>query len=127
MNSKAPDVLALAAAILDARLAADDSAAVEHWRRAVALQDHLRYDEPPAWYMPLRESLGASLLRSGDAAGAEAVFREGMLRSVRNGRMLFGLVKSLEAQGKTDAVPFVREEFEREWKRADTRIRIEDM
>ena len=127
MNSKASAVLAVADAILDARLAPDHRTAVEHWRRAVALQDRLRYDEPPAWYMPTRESLGASLLRTGDAAEAEAVFREGMRRSVRNGRMLFGLLKSLEAQGKTDAVQFVRDEFEREWKQADVKIRIEDM
>jgi hypothetical protein len=127
MNSKASDVLALADAILQGRLAGDDRAAVEHWRRAVALQDRLRYDEPPAWYMPVRESLGASLLRAGDAAGAETVFREGMRRSVRNGRMIFGLLKSLEAQGKTDSARLVRDEFEREWKRADVKIRIEDL
>jgi predicted DNA-binding ribbon-helix-helix protein len=77
--------------------------------------------------MPVRESLGAALLRAGDAAGAEAVFREGMRRSVRNGRMLFGLMKSLEAQRKTEAVALVREEYEREWKDADVQLRIEDL
>jgi hypothetical protein len=41
--------------------------------------------------------------------------------------MLFGLLKSLEAQGKTQAVQFVRPEFEREWTRADVKIRIEDL
>ncbi|MFL6450857.1 MAG: hypothetical protein ACJ746_24730 [Bryobacteraceae bacterium] len=127
MNSKASDALALGDAILEARLERDDHAALEHWRRAVALQDHLRYDEPPAWFMPVRESLGAALLRAGDAVGAETVFREGIRRSVRDGRMLFGLWKSLEAQGKTDAVSLVREEFNREWERADVKIRIDDM
>jgi hypothetical protein len=127
VNSKASDVLALANAILEARLAADGRRSVEYWRRAVTLQDKLRYDEPPAWYMPFRESLGASLLRAGAAAEAETIFREGMGRSVRNGRMIFGLLKSLEAQGKTDEARFVRDEFEREWKRADVQIRIEDL
>jgi hypothetical protein len=63
MNSKARNVLTLADAILQARLSLDERTAVEHWRRAVTLQDQPRYDEPPAWYMPSRESLGGSLLR----------------------------------------------------------------
>ena len=127
MNSKASDVLAMAEAILEARLATDNRVAAEHWRHAVTLQDQLRYDEPPAWYMPLRESLGASLLRAGDAAQAEGVFREGLRRSVRNGRMLYGLLKSLEAQGKTEAADLVRGEFDGAWKTADVTLRIEDM
>lgn len=127
MSGKAADVLTMAEAILEARLATDNRAAVQHWRQAVVLQDQLRYDEPPPWYMPLRESLGASLLRAGEASEAEAVFREGMRRSVCNGRMLFGLLKSLEAQGKADAVELVRQEFNGDWKGADVAIRIEDM
>ena len=39
--------------------------AVPHWEKAVALQDALSYDEPPAWYYPVRESLGAALVRAG--------------------------------------------------------------
>lgn len=127
MNSKAVDVLALADAILQARLAANASAAVPHWRRAVELQDGLSYDEPPPWFMPMRESLGAAVLRSGDAAGAEAIFRDGIRRSVRNGRMLFGLLKSLEAQQKKEAAEFVRSEFEREWKAGNPVLRLEEM
>ena len=120
--NKAADVLAIADAVLAAHLAPNDGAAADHWRRAVALQDALAYDEPPSWHMPLRESLGGALLRSGDAAGAETVFREGLRRLPRNGRMLFGLLRSLEAQRKTEAAEFVRKEFEREWKRADVKL-----
>ncbi|MGC4048935.1 MAG: hypothetical protein QM757_05355 [Paludibaculum sp.] len=127
MNSKAVDVLSLADAILQARLAADAASAVPYWKRAVELQDGLNYDEPPAWYMPVRESLGAALLRAGDAVGAEAVFREGIRRSVRNGRMLFGLTKALEAQKKTESAGFVRAEFEREWKTGNPQLQLEGM
>ncbi|HTG14511.1 MAG TPA: hypothetical protein VK747_04505, partial [Blastocatellia bacterium] len=58
----ARDVLKIAAAALEARLAKDDRAAVEHWKRAVAAEDSLAYDEPPTWYYPVRESLGGALL-----------------------------------------------------------------
>jgi tetratricopeptide (TPR) repeat protein len=127
VNNKAAEMLALADIVLEARRSRNDAAATEHWRRAVDLQDRLVYDEPPPWYMPLRESLGGSLLRAGQANRAELVFREGLRRSPRNGRMLFGLMKSLEAQNKKEATDFVRQEFERSWKNADVKLRVEDL
>ena len=55
------DVLAVADAALTAQLAAaasDHDAAIVAWRRAVEREDGLAYDEPPAWYYPVRESRG---------------------------------------------------------------------
>jgi hypothetical protein len=52
----------------------------------VAVQDTLKYDEPPDWFFPVREQLGAVLLMTGDAAGAEKVFREDLERNLRNPR-----------------------------------------
>ena len=40
-------------------------------RDGVTVQDSLNYGEPPDWYFPVRESLGAALLMNNDAAGAE--------------------------------------------------------
>jgi tetratricopeptide (TPR) repeat protein len=118
-NNKAAPVLAIFAEVLDARLATDETAALPHWRRAVQLQDQLVYDEPPPFYYPIRESLGGSLLRAGRAAEAEAVFREGLLRSPRNGRLLFGLRESLKAQAKTEGATLVDVEFNAAWQFAD--------
>ena len=117
----------MASAVLDARLAASPAASVTLLRKAVALQDALTYDEPPAWYYPVRESLGAALLRADDAAAAEAVFREGLRRSPNNGRMLFGLVESLKAQKKSDAVSLVQKEFDAAWKGSDLELRLSDL
>jgi tetratricopeptide (TPR) repeat protein len=134
LNRKAPwgqnvtgDVMDMASTVLDARLATSPAASVALLRKAVALQDALTYDEPPAWYYPVRESLGAALLGAGDAAGAEMVFREGLRRSPNNGRMLFGLIESLKAQKKTDAVMLVQKEFEAAWKGADLELRLNDL
>jgi len=125
-QNKAGEMLALASETLAARLAAPREA-VAHWQRAVAMQDALTYDEPPAWYYPLRESLGAALLRSGQANEAERVFREGVKRSPRNGRMLFGLLESLKAQNKNEAADAVRREFDASWAKADVALRVEDL
>ena len=69
-------------------------------REAVAVQDKLKYGEPPDWFYPVRESLGGALLMSGDNAGAEKVFREDLDRNPRNPRSLLGLAASLEGQQK---------------------------
>ena len=117
----------LGSVVLDARLESSPARAVPKWKRAVAMQDALVYDEPPPWYYPVRESLGAALLQSGDAAGAEAVYREGMRRSPNNGRMLFGLVESLKAQKKTDGLRWAQGELDTAWKQADIQLRVKDL
>jgi tetratricopeptide (TPR) repeat protein len=119
----------IASQILDARIAAakgDSYGAIDHWSRAVAIQDKLNYDEPPEWYYPVRESLGAALLRANKPAEAEAVFREDLQHNPHNPRSLFGLWKSLEAQKKTAEAQKARQQFESAWKQADTQLRIED-
>ena len=124
-------VFRIAEHFLNARLAAargDRKAAVNLLRQAVAAEDALAYDEPPGWYHPLsRESLGGALLLDKQYAEAEAVFREDLRRNRRNGRSLFGLAESLRAQGKAREAELVGREFERAWKDADTRLKLEDL
>lgn len=126
-TNKLGEVLDLASAVLDARVQSTPAAAVPFWKKAIALQDELGYDEPPAWYYPLRESLGAALLLSGDAPAAENVFREGLRRSLRNGRLLFGLRESLRAQKKDDAAEMVSREFETAWRGSDITLRVPEL
>lgn len=129
LNSAA-SVLQVAEAVLDARIAwakGEKESAIKYWEQAVAAQDALNYDEPPGWYYSVRESLGAAKLLSGDAVGAEAVFRADLRANPRSGRSLFGLAESLGRQGKTDAARLVRTEFEKAWRAADTKLRLEDL
>jgi tetratricopeptide (TPR) repeat protein len=126
--NKADAIYRVADAVLEARLAqarGDRPGAIEAWRRAVAAQDRLAYGEPPDWYYPVRESLGAALLMDGQAPSAEAIFREDLVKNPRNGRSLFGLFHALEVQGKADAAAWVRQQFEAAWMDADQRLRIE--
>ena len=126
----AKDVLAIAEHVLAARIAwaqGNKAAAIEAWRKAVAAQDALNYDEPPGWYFPVRESLGAALLLNAEAVAAEKVFREDLEVNPRNGRALFGLLESLKAQGKHDAVRWVETEFKTAWKNAEVQLKIENL
>jgi tetratricopeptide (TPR) repeat protein len=123
----APDkILNLAETIMKARLATDEKAAIEYWKEAVNKQDNLNYDEPPAWYYPVRESLGGELLREGQAEEAEAVFRENLKRFPLNGRSLFGLLKSLQLQKKQVDAEWVETEFKNVWSQSVPLPRIED-
>lgn len=126
----AESVMKIADHSLAARLAwarGDKPGALAHWQKAVAAQDSLNYDEPPGWYYPVRESLGAALLLAGDAPAAEQVFRRDLADNARNGRALFGLLESLKAQGKTHAAQLVQREFAAAWQHADTKLRLEDL
>jgi tetratricopeptide (TPR) repeat protein len=124
----ADKIMNVAALVLEARLARNADSAIPIWRRAVEAQDALLYDDPPAWYYWIRQSLGAALLRNGRAAAAEPVFREGLRRAPRNPRLLFGLWKCLEVQGRSSDAGWVQREFAASWRGGDpaSSLHIED-
>ncbi len=127
--NKPEAIYKVADGVLDARFAqarGDHTGAIAAWQRAAGAQDQLAYGEPPDWYYPVRESLGAALLRNGQAAAAEAVFRADLAKNPRNGRSLFGLLQALEAQQKALDAKWVRRQFETAWKEADVTLRIEE-
>ena len=102
-NNKAKDIMVIAENVLGAKIAAakhDSTGEIAMLKTAVSMQDSLKYGEPPDWFFPVRESLGAALLMKGDAAGAEQVFRDDLDRNPRNPRSLFGLQQALKAQGR---------------------------
>jgi tetratricopeptide (TPR) repeat protein len=120
----------IAEAVLDGKIAlarGDAPAAVERLREAVTLQDALAYNETPDWYFPVRESLGAALLRAGRPADAEAVFRDDLARNPRSGRSLFGLAESLARKGDAAGAALARRQYETAWRRADIRLRAGDL
>lgn len=123
-------ILALAGTVLDARIAAARGArteAITLWQRAVAAGDRVAYDEPPVWFYPLRESLGAALLTAGRAADAERVYRDDLDRHPRNGRSLFGLHQSLVAQKKDADAAWVKRAFDDAWQFADSTLSIDEL
>jgi tetratricopeptide (TPR) repeat protein len=125
----AADALGIAAFSLDARVAqaqAQHDRAIKLWQQAVAAADKLAYDEPPVWFYPVRESLGAALLAAGRASDAERVFREDLVKHPRNARSLFGLHAALARQGRESEAVLVQGEFNAAWKHADTKLTLED-
>jgi tetratricopeptide (TPR) repeat protein len=100
----APDVLKLARTVIAARVAqaqGDTATAITRFAEAAALQDTLPYMEPPYWYYPVRQSLGAALLQAGRLAEAEEQFRLALKRTPNNGWTYFGLLELYKARGGT--------------------------
>lgn len=123
-------VVAVASHVLEARLAAargQSNEAINHWRAAAEAQDALNYSEPPDWYFPVRESLGAALLASGKFTEAEAVFRLDLQQHPRNPRSLFGLLQTLRAQKRASDAAWIQRQFEEAWKNADTKLELKDL
>lgn len=121
-NNKAPTVLAISGMMAEAELlwrAGDSEAAFAKVREAVAAEDQLVYDEPPGWMLPVRHALGAILLAGGEAAQAEAVYREDLADWRENAWSLLGLEQALRAQGKTAEADALTPRVEAAWARAD--------
>jgi len=119
------NVLQLAANVLAGEIASkvgDGVAAERLLRAAVAEQDGHWFTEPPPWYFPVRQALGAVLLQGGRAADAERVYREDLERNPGNGWSLFGLAQALRAQGKTAEAARAAERFRQAWSQADVTL-----
>jgi hypothetical protein len=94
---------------------------------AVKRQDALGYDEPPHFYYPVRETLGALYLKAGHAADAKRTFEADLQRNGGNPRSLFGLAAALDAlQLRADAAT-TRAAFEAAWHDADVPLHLDDL
>lgn len=125
----AASALSVASASLDARIAGargEHDRAIKFWQQAVGAADQLPYDEPPVWFYPVRESLGAALLAAGRPAEGERVFRDDLVKHPRNARALFGLQAALAKQGKDSDAAWVQRELHEAWKNADTKLTLEE-
>jgi len=130
INNKAKDIMKIAEDVLGAKIAVakkDNAAAIVRLQDAVAIQDTLKYGEPPDWFFPVRESLGAALLLNGDAAGAEKVFRADLDRNLRNPRSLWGLRQALLQQKRDYDASFVQKQFEASWKGGAQALKLDDL
>jgi tetratricopeptide (TPR) repeat protein len=113
-----PDLLQLARRIVDGRVAQaerDDVAAAAAFRDAAAIQDRLPYTEPPYWYYPVRQSLGAVLLQAGKPAEAETMFRNALSQYPNSAWALYGLQQAQAAQGDEARAAETKQKLDAIW------------
>jgi tetratricopeptide (TPR) repeat protein len=125
-NNTAGPILSLATDMLEGEILVAEKnidAGIAELQTAVKEEDALKYDEPPAWMIPVRHSLGAVLMKAGRYADAEQVYRDDLARLPDNGWSLYGLAESLRQQQKNaDEVAALEAKFQKTWAKADTKI-----
>ncbi len=121
-NNKVSNVMPIARTMLVGELAFREGRYDEAFaalRRGAELEDALVYDEPPAWMLPVRHSLGALLMSAGRYEEAEAVYRQDLIENPKNGWALLGLRQALAAQGRQAEAREIQPQLAAAWKRAD--------
>jgi tetratricopeptide (TPR) repeat protein len=114
----ASDLVDLAGWVAQARYAAaqgNHAKAVEMYRKAVAIEDRIPYMEPPWWYYPVRQSLGASLYRAGHYDEARATFTAALAKAPNNGWALYGLAATERALGRRAHAAAAQMALNRAW------------
>jgi tetratricopeptide (TPR) repeat protein len=99
----APDLLNLAETVAKARWAyasRNYAEAARLYRDAISTEDKITYMEPPWWYYPVHQSLGAALYRSGRYDEAREAFTAALAKAPNNGWALYGLAATERAEGR---------------------------
>ena len=115
-NVPARGILEIAEKVVRAKSAVargDLTGARQFAEAAVTAQDTLPYMEPPYWYVPVNQTLGAILLKSGSPREAAAAFRQACAKAPNSAWALYGLMRAEAVAGDTEAAANSRERFEK--------------
>ena len=114
----AVDVVRLAERMVWARIAQAQGhprLAVQHLHSAIEIEDRLAYMEPPYWYYPVRQTLGAVLLSMGDLDGAEKALRDSLARTPNNAVALYALAQVHARRGEAQQAQQMEDRFKKAW------------
>ena len=115
----ARDVLRIAQNVVLARAAqatGDATGEITYFQAAAGVQDSIPYMEPPFWYYPVRQSLGAALLKAGRAKEAADQFRAALDGTRKSAWALFGLREAAKATGDSATEQQAADAFAKIWR-----------
>jgi tetratricopeptide (TPR) repeat protein len=99
------NVLKIAVDTINGRIAqakGDYPAAIARFETAAKLQDALSYFEPPYWYYPVRQSLGAALVQAGRYDEAQKQFELSLKRAPNSAWTYYGFAELFKARGDAE-------------------------
>ena len=129
-ENTAAKIFAVADSVLDARIwlaKKDLEQSITAWRKAVAAEDKLSYDEPSDWFYPVRESLEAALFYAHRLDATEEIMRQDLERNPDNPRTLFIQMQFLLQVDDKDMALVSRRHFLDGWEKSDVELKLEDM
>lgn len=112
-------VLGVAAEVVLARAAQAENnqeVALASLKKAAETQDTIPYMEPPFWYYPVRQSLGAALIMAGKPDEAQKEFAAALERERNSAWVLYGLKEAAKAKGDAAAEQKAAEDLAKIWK-----------
>ena len=92
---------------------------------AVAIQATIPYMEPPYWYYPVEQTLGAVKLQAGDAETAARYFQAALTTAPGNGWSLFGLHEAQIAMGDDAGAKVTGERLDEAWVGPDALLTLD--
>ncbi|WP_230293345.1 hypothetical protein [Croceicoccus sp. Ery5] len=123
MEFPAGAILDLAAEVARGRqrlVLGDAKGAIPHFERAVALEKAIPYNEPPFWYYPVSQSLGAALFMAGRHDDARGAFRQALFEAPNDALALYGLAQTEKALGHDREAAVARKAFSEIWMGPET-------
>jgi tetratricopeptide (TPR) repeat protein len=114
----ATDLILLAETVARARFASAtgrSNEAIKLYRDAIEVEARIPYMEPPFWYYPVHQSLGAALYRAGKYQEAQEAFTAALARYPNNGWALYGLAASERALGRKPFAAAAQAALNRAW------------
>ena len=114
----ATDLILLAETVARARFASAtgrSNEAIKLYRDAIEVEARIPYMEPPFWYYPVHQSLGAALYRAGKYQEAQEAFTAALARYPNNGWALYGLAASERALGRKPFAAAAQAALGRAW------------
>ncbi|HET8726156.1 MAG TPA: tetratricopeptide repeat protein, partial [Alphaproteobacteria bacterium] len=112
------EVVGLAHDVVLARIAkaeGDLDTAIDHLKTAAATEESLIYMEPPYWYYPVRQTLGATLLQAGRVDEAKVEFETALAKAPNSGWALYGLREVAQARNDQAAIEEMEARLTEAW------------
>ena len=93
----------------------DLETAIKRFEAGATIQDTVNYTEPPYWYNPVRQSLGAAYLAVGRVDDAIQAFKTSLVEAPNNAWSLYGLQQAYQAKGDTTAAGYTGDPLQNAW------------
>jgi tetratricopeptide (TPR) repeat protein len=122
MGKFGQDLLMIALNVLQgiiANKAGHTDNAINYFQTAIQLQDAIYSADPPPWYFPVRQLLGAVFLQHARPLEAKRLFQQDLIIYPHNGWSLYGLMQSHLALGEKAAADHIGKQFSAAWQHAD--------
>jgi len=114
----APELLQIAETVARGRYAYATGRydeAIRLYSEAIEIEQGLPYTEPPYWYYPISQSLGAAYYRTGRLVEARTAFRAALVQAPANGWALYGLAMTEQALGHRPEAAAAEAALDRVW------------